>query len=134
MCYHLIIVSCVIMLLSFQIYRIIVLCVIMPFLSRLFVVVVPLVACFFLLVIVVSLNISYRLSFICTVIFVYIFLRYLFVSPLAARFFAAHSELSHIYIYIYTLTIITETMRDKDLYTTTNKCLQCLIKIMYTVF
>ena len=25
-------------------------------------------------------------------------------------------------------------LRDKDLYTTTNKCLQCLIKIMYTVF
>ena len=25
-------------------------------------------------------------------------------------------------------------LRDKDLYTTTNKCLQCLIKITYTVF
>ena len=25
-------------------------------------------------------------------------------------------------------------LRDKDLYTTTNKCLQCLIQIMYTVF
>ena len=25
-------------------------------------------------------------------------------------------------------------MRDKDLYTTTNKCLQCLIEIMYTAF
>ena len=27
-----------------------------------------------------------------------------------------------------------ELLRDKDLYTTTNKCLQCLIKLMYTVF
>ena len=25
-------------------------------------------------------------------------------------------------------------LRDKNVYTTTNKCLQCLIKIMYTVF
>ena len=26
------------------------------------------------------------------------------------------------------------TVHDRNLYTTTNKCLQCLIKIMYTVF
>ena len=27
-----------------------------------------------------------------------------------------------------------DDLRDKDLYTTTNKCLQCLINILYTVF
>ena len=26
------------------------------------------------------------------------------------------------------------SIRDKDLHTTTNKCLQCLIKMLYTVF
>ena len=26
------------------------------------------------------------------------------------------------------------TVRDKNFYTTTDKCLQCLIEIMYTVF
>ena len=52
----------------------------------------------------------------------------------------------YIYIYIYTQihvgegvndlhhTVALISLRDKDLYTTTNKCLQCLIKIMYTVF
>ena len=30
--------------------------------------------------------------------------------------------------------VTQSVLRDKDLYTTTNKCLQCLIKTMYTVF
>ena len=54
----------------------------------------------------------------------------------------------HIYIYIYlyrerereTATACGFAahrllgIRDKNLYTTTNKCLQCLLDIMYTVF
>ena len=61
----------------------------------------------------------------------------------------------YIYIYIYSMSckrkchyleehphhwvgikvsVVAVSLRDKDLYTTTNKCLQCLIKIMYTVF
>ena len=35
----------------------------------------------------------------------------------------SQSLLNNVYAYI----------RDRDLYTTTNKCLQCLIKLMYTV-
>ena len=51
----------------------------------------------------------------------------------------------HIYIYTHTYIyrhrrVLPERLhkgphlRDKNLYTTTNKCLQCLFKIMYTVF
>ena len=35
---------------------------------------------------------------------------------------------------IHVLKRLAVTVRDKDLYTTTNKCLQCLMKLMYTVF
>ena len=47
----------------------------------------------------------------------------------------------HIYIYICICMglqaaglVERHLAHDKDLYTTTNKCLQCLIKTMYTVF
>ena len=35
---------------------------------------------------------------------------------------------------IIIIIIAISSIRDKNLYTTTNKCLQCLIKTMYTVF
>ena len=41
----------------------------------------------------------------------------------------------HTYTYIYTAApTFSPPLHDRNLYTTTNKCLQCLIKLMYTVF
>ena len=76
---------------------------------------------------------------ICIYIYIYIFI-HINISYLSLS----------IYIYIYVHTVLDSLqlalaeaapdvpdevlLRDKNLYTTTNKCLQALLKIMYTVF
>ena len=67
-------------------------------------------------------------------IHIYIYI-YIFVADAdgAVPALEGDSREDHVALAVAAGKVDLGVLRDKDLYTTTNKCLQCLIKLMYTI-